>query len=177
MSIAKTEKIPESYADSVYRWVQYALNPMGDPEMPIFTTTPSLYPAVTAYLINSQLKLQTTVEGSNITISDVTDAEPKIIGLDRGADRISATLDNTKYNVCLTKRNYTPKLFSILNLGSKIIQDYSQNADRIYIGFGDKDNPNTSTTLKGKVDIEAKDAVYIHTNVVISADSDINIKF
>ena len=32
-----------TFPDEVHKWLQYGLNPIGDPEMPIFTTTPKIF--------------------------------------------------------------------------------------------------------------------------------------
>jgi len=42
LAMNKVDFIPRSRAENVYRWHQYQLNLLGDPEMPIWTDTPSV---------------------------------------------------------------------------------------------------------------------------------------
>lgn len=74
--------------DSPYRWLQFSMNPMGDPELPIFTELPTLF--------NNPL---ITCEGSSVTVNTggVDHCTIAITSIDDGADYFSVAHDVDSY--------------------------------------------------------------------------------
>lgn len=74
MSLAKVHFIPYSHEENVYRWHQYQLNLLGDPEMPVWTATPD-----TLLVSNPQVipvgtsRILITVQ-DNATLTPIADA-------------------------------------------------------------------------------------------------------
>lgn len=92
-------------------WIQYGLNPIGDPEMPIFTEEPKIFNGI-----------QFEIDGRKITLSnDEPDCRISIRGFGStpNYDRtyknrstpVTATNLPDQFTMCITKQNYIPWVY------------------------------------------------------------------
>lgn len=107
---AKMEKIPFSIVNECYRWIQFGLNPIGDPEMPVFYNTPLDFTTV-SYNVTGE---------NNISVStgSVPDCRICVMSSEDWGDTYYQIVDSTSYavftglpanySICVTKQGYIP---------------------------------------------------------------------
>lgn len=118
VAFAKADYIPLSnYEPSFYRWIQYGLNPLGDPEMPIFTTTPSTFSSATIAVVTnvtrSELHVNSKVENSRICVMSADDDGESYYVIRSGVHNAVFENPPKNCNICITKQNYIPKQFRV----------------------------------------------------------------
>lgn len=112
---AKAQMIGASLSDGFNRWIQYGLNPLGDPEMPIFTDTPQTFDNAELTMMNFGFVVNAGVSGSTICIMSSQDNGNSYYRIER--DTISASFIDvdTDVSICITKPGYIPKIFELKN--------------------------------------------------------------
>ena len=106
-----------------FRYLQFSINPMGDPEMPIYTNTPERFSSV-----------QMTGSGSSVTVSTggVTGCRIALTSIDGGISYFDVAEDVSSYTftdvvspfyVTITKHNYIPYVSDALSLDYEIVGD------------------------------------------------------
>lgn len=121
-------------------WIQRFLNPVGDPEMPIFTTTPMSLSANVSYQTNNTLVITANTSSCNICVSYIPyEGADKVYRVVKGVQ--SATFQDvySDVTICITKQNYIPLLvdYSIneLYIQNRTIDDSTLfQADTVKIG-------------------------------------------
>lgn len=93
--------------DPVYRWLHYSLNPLGDPETPIFNCYPFSFSSAKAIVDDKGiLKIETGVNNARICVTSSN--QPNFYVVDYG-DEFEIPLKDGKYDIWITKQNYIPK--------------------------------------------------------------------
>lgn len=159
---AKMEKITESQYDKCCRWVQFGLNPVGDPEMPIYTTTPMSFTDAAVLLKDGTLTVTTGTDSCRVCVMSADDNGNTYYKVVNNINSVSLPDINANVTVCITKQNYVPL---VKNIDFDIyIQNETINDSRTYRGNiikvganvttakpqGDVTFKNGITTLKGK---------------------------
>jgi len=91
-----------------YWYLQYALNPMGDPELPIYTRNPVLFDNVKIYSWGNRLSVNTGgVENCRICITD-SDLEKSYRSLSYGRSHHTFTDVPENFILTITSPNYIP---------------------------------------------------------------------
>lgn len=129
----------ESYP---YRWLQFTINPMGDPEMPIYTTNPSTFGNVSLSISGSSVTIGTGgVDKCTIAVTSASDYG--LSYLESSQDETMHTFQNVpqEFTVCITRHDYIPYLVS-LTLGGQPLNDspliVSSAGDNVFeVSFGD----------------------------------------
>lgn len=104
----KLDLLPTCDDDSANRWLLLGVNPIGDPETPIFSAHPSSINAQISY-DNDSLCVRLFTYGCRTCITKRTaSGDEKLIYED--ADSIKIPLDS-ELIVCITKKNHIPKVF------------------------------------------------------------------
>ena len=184
--VAEAKNVFQSYCygyNFMYRWLLFFVNPMGDPEMPIFTTTPLSFNNVVVTNTNGVISANTNLSGCRICITKKNDNSLFLLAEDTNA-YTSPTLTTGLYNVCITKPGYIPY---IVRVG--INQDiYVQNetfatnvgiiAPNVKIG---KDVNTTATQgpvtkKKKKMNIKLQNEVLIKNDFEVKTGSVFEIK-
>lgn len=118
----KSALISSCYSyDFPYRWILFGLNAMGDPEMPIYTTTPHWFNNVSIVYKYSGLSLNTNVDSCHIYITGRDN--PCFLDFNNISSISGYTLQPGEYNVCVTKHGYVP-YSQIINVRQEV---YLQN--------------------------------------------------
>ena len=167
----------------MYRWLLFFVNPMGDPEMPIFTTTPQSFSNIVVSNSGGVISVNTNVSDCRICITGRNNNTTFLVGKDTST-LSSSVLTNGEYNVCVTKPGYIP-----YNVRIGINQDvYIQNetfatnvgiiAPNVKIG---KDVNTTATqgpvTIEnGKMNIKLQNEVLIKNNFEVKLGAVLEIK-
>lgn len=69
-ALAKNDFVNSGAAGGAYLYLQYAINPMGDPELPLYTDDPKLFDKVRLYRYGNQLTVNNGgIENSRICVS------------------------------------------------------------------------------------------------------------
>ncbi len=99
------------------RWLQFCINPLGDPEMPIYTTNPSTFTGVTLGINGSSLTVSTGGV-DRCTISVTSSSDYGLTYLQACKDETSHTFQNVcqNFTICVTRHDYVPYVLS-LSLG------------------------------------------------------------
>jgi len=105
------DSVKHKYTDvNTYRWLQYSLNPIGDPEMPIFTETPKKFDSLTVTVRNDTVEVSTGVAGSKVCIKGLSRLYYRV-GYSSGTVKFKGVPE--QFSVCVTKQNYIPKIYTI----------------------------------------------------------------
>ena len=155
-SAAKEQMISSSMYNGSGRWVQFSLNPIGDPTMEIFTETPQKFSQPTI-----------TTNGTSVTVSTggVPGCTIAVTSMDYGnsyfqvVENISShTFTNveTPYCVTITKHNYVPYTYpeDVYIQNQVIEKDYYIQGRNIYVG-------NSVTTSKPQGDVVIKKDAHV----------------
>lgn len=126
---------------SLYRWLHYSVNVLGDPEMPIFTTYPkSFQNSRTTINDNGELIVYTGSENARVCVSSKNDNE--FYEVQNGSECIFK-INGRFYDVWITEPNYIPKHYSVENLKLSSNAIYN-NEDKVKLLISP--NPASSIT-------------------------------
>lgn len=94
---------------SPYRWLQFGINPIGDPEMPIYTTVPQVMSnvSVTYGLGKKSVVIDTGLDGCQIYFSSKDSNGKRIRLIKRNVRNATFQLDDVA-TICIMKQNYIP---------------------------------------------------------------------
>ncbi len=135
---SKVKYVPSSQSANVYRWIQYALNLLGDPELPIWTDQPKALDVT--HPMNTYVGVQTLV----ITVKDgATPLQDALVCIQSdgiyqyGTTNVTGTISfminptsSEQINVTATKYNYYPyegKISQVINDTNPPIMDINQS--------------------------------------------------
>ena len=166
------------------RWIVFGTNPIGDPEMPIFTYQPKRFTGIDCSLQDGIFTVNTETDTCRICFS-VTDeyGNKNYIILN---DTTSATIninDGDTLGVCITKQLFVPYIMTIVN-DTIYLQDEEIEGNRnlfsknIVIGKDVTDiKPHGPVEIKnGMVNINFQKEVFIKNNFEVKKGATLVIK-
>lgn len=163
--------------DFRYFLIQKGLNPIGDPEMPVFIDKPKTFDRFEIKADKDTLSLNLGVAGCRVCLSSETDKDfYKIINASSETCKITELpADGT---ICITKDGYEPKILTIRQHKDQTVTG-EVNMNCNYLIFGcpaqnDGGNPGRVTFKGSKVSICA-DHVIFYPEIYISKDSNVFI--
>ena len=180
----KSMSVSHCYSyDVPYRWIYFGVNAMGDPEMPIFTTTPKIFDNITLTYNSNGLYINTNVYNCHICVSGRDNT--CYMNIDDDDTFLWNSLLDGEYNACITKPGYIPynKIFSV-NQGI-YIQNESINANtdymssNVYIGSDVKPSSPQGPVIIGErtnVKIDASNGVLIKNDFVVKVGATLEIR-
>lgn len=152
--------------DFPYRWILFGLNPLGDPEMPIFTSTPLTFDNVSITSNNLGLEINASIDSCRICI--MGQGNPYYLCLENVTSVSAGDLTSGDYNVCVTKPGYKPynSVVHISGAGSNVyVQNTTFNSDAVFIApnviIGSDVNPSET---QGPVSVESGASVRINAS-------------
>lgn len=171
VAAAKLNMVNRCDKDGSERWIQYGLNPIGDPEMPIFTETPKKFTNILITQEKSNITINTNVEGCKICVMDADGGNYyKVI------DNTNTTTFNNlpkHISVCITKQNYEPKIYKLtiedtVYFQNETVRGWNRTveADKVLIGSHVTDSKPT-----GKVVINAKQMKIKANSITIDSET------
>lgn len=114
---AKMENISRSNSYNEYRWIQFGLNPIGDPEMPMFYNTPIEF--------NTVSYTKTGENSISVCTGGVSDCRICVMSSEDWGDTYYQIVDSTSnalftdlpanYSICVTKQGYIPYILEHRN--------------------------------------------------------------
>ena len=146
-----------------FRWVQFGLNPIGDPEMPVFINPPVAFEQSAISYTNSGFTVNAGVSGCRICIMSSDDNGASVYNVYDNVQ--TATVDNFNCNlsVCITKQGYIPKVYNLASTVS-YIQNVTITTDTDYVAG--RVNVGTNVTSQ----IPSGNVVIQNCDVTIAAD-------
>ncbi|MDE6223007.1 MAG: hypothetical protein K2M49_04880 [Muribaculaceae bacterium] len=112
-SVVKTAKYKNiSYAnsDTLSRYIMYGLNPVGDPEMPIFTQEPSVLNVIDISINDRTIDITNDEPDCTICIQGLG-SKPTYNKVYKNSYSASAKNLPDQFSVCVTKQNYIPWIY------------------------------------------------------------------
>lgn len=158
VATAKAAFISSSQSNKSWRWVQFGLNPIGDPEMPIWISTPQRFNNIKFGLRNSEILMNTLLDNCKITITDVWDYGEGYYRTFENVSDICVSDIPEESCFCLTRPGFIPKIFNLQILQNKSITSTRNYSNDVIlcgssISSDIKEGPfvvqNGKTTLKG----------------------------
>lgn len=90
------------------RWVMFGLNPIGDSEMPIYTSTPTNFDNVAISNDANNIIVDAGVPGCNICLMSVNDMGTTYYEVRENVQSSVFNDVNTGVSICITKNNFIP---------------------------------------------------------------------
>ena len=138
VAISKMQKISSCGSNNANRWLQLGLNPLGDPEMPIYTQTPIEFDSCAISFIASGIAVNTGTDSCSICVMSTEDNGASYYDVRNYISSAIFQGINQDVTVCITKHNYVPKILNIrpvINIQNEHILDSRLYvADKVNIG-------------------------------------------
>lgn len=148
VAYAKSSRVSDRYTAS--RWLQFSLNPIGDAEMPIYTTTPQNFDKSIIKRTPHSVSVYTGVDSCNICIMSSKDDGVSCYKVYKNVSEVSDFAVNTDLTICITKQNFIPKIYnvsSIRDVKDKIIYGAFDNNNQLLISTQLADNIQTANVI------------------------------
>ncbi|MCX7995975.1 MAG: C25 family cysteine peptidase [candidate division WOR-3 bacterium] len=110
LAMAKAHFIPYSREENVYRWHQYQINLLGDPELPVWTKIPdSLIASYPAYIPSGGARILITVKNKNTNLP----VKNALVCLMKGNESYSSGYTDASGSIFLKTEAVTPGNFDL----------------------------------------------------------------
>lgn len=176
---AKIQRISSCGHYDGVRWLQFALNPIGDPEMHVFTESPTKLYANMEFK-NGVCRLNTNETNYNLSITRPTHAE--LLDIYNVSNSLSGSVSfrfPKVCSICLTKAGKIPNVVKIVTLQDETIsKDTDIDTDIILMGtsVNADTKPGDLYLESGRINI-VSEKTFIGSNTIISNDVDLYIAF
>jgi len=138
VAIAKMQKISSCGSYNPDRWLQLGLNPLGDPEMPVYTQTPVEFDSCAISFIESGIAVNTGTDNCTICVMSTEDNGASYYDVRNYVGSALFYGIDQDITVCITKHNYVPKIMEVrpvINIQNEHILDSRLYvADKVNIG-------------------------------------------
>ncbi len=171
-----------SYILGSFRWLQFGLNPLGDPEMPIYTNPPKLFTCTNITYQNNRLYVETNVDSCEICVTSMSDCGNAFFKVISNVSSYSFVLPNNTYNICVKKNGYAPSVISFCNdsyIQNKIFNnDVKVVTNHLSIGSDVTSlKPEGPVSLEqGKMSVKSHKGVYIKNNFEVKLGTEFSIE-
>ena len=106
VAASKLAMTPYCTKDNAYRWIQFGLNPIGDPEMPILTSVPERFPESIVKELEGELRIETGIDGCRVCVMSAWDQGESYYRVWDDVRNLSVTDFPSNFSICVTKRNH-----------------------------------------------------------------------
>ena len=158
-----------------------SLNPLGDPEMSVYTQTPQSFNNVSVTFSNGSLSVSTGVSNCAICICSAADFGNSYYKFYSNTNGISLSDVNTDCYLCITKQGYIPYIARVGNSvflqNEDIVRNLSIFSTNTYVGS----NVNNSLTQgpvfvrKGKVINRSSEKIAIQNDFKVKGGAELKI--
>lgn len=172
VALSKVEMISSSTSNTPYRWVQFGLNPIGDPEMPIFTSKPLQFSGATIKVEGNGIKVNSAVDGCTICLMSSADNGTSYYSIQKNVKEASFSNVNSNVSICITKQNYIPYIGQVTCTNIQnvtIATDKKYEADLIKVGSAVTSSKTHGPVVlnNGTIKLKAK-SITIEPTITIS---------
>lgn len=163
MSKNKHVSLCSSYTNP-YRWIMLGLNPIGDPEMPIYIDVPRRFENLNISLSSGTLNVSTGESDCTICVSSTDYPYWSYYDVRNGSTAtFTSVIDG--YCICITKPGFIPFIATINSTtyiqDETITGDYNVVSENVYVG-----SDVTTSMSQGPVIIESGNVELYGTNEV-----------
>ncbi|MBP3788669.1 MAG: hypothetical protein J6I52_03525 [Prevotella sp.] len=102
---AKVSSCSFDLSYGTFRWLLLGVNPLGDPETPVFDVTPQSFGDIDVSILNGSVTIKSHLSGCRFCVSDENDEDYYIV---QNGNEISVRNDRETYKICITKPGYIP---------------------------------------------------------------------
>ena len=157
-----------------YRWLHFSINPLCDPEMPVYLSTPKQFTDINLSLTNGILTINTGVDDCRITAISILDGGESLYEVYDSLSSVSISNFANGDAICVTKPGYIPYIASYSDL--EYIQDESIEGQKV-IWANEVHIGSDVTTAKpiGPVSIESGSTIIHSNDVTIKNDFEVKI--
>lgn len=166
---------------SYYRWLIMTMNPLGDPEMSIYTQTPQSFDNISVNFSNGNLSVSTRVSGCTICISSAADFGESYYKLYNNTSGVNLSGIYVDCYLCITKQGYKPYIARVGNTvylqNEDIVRNLSVFSTNTYAGS----NVNSSmpqgavSVQKGKVTNKSAGSITIFNDFEVKVGAELEI--
>lgn len=144
---AKSTKVGLCNSYNPYRWLQFALNPIGDAEMPVYTMTPKTIDNCNISIAGCNIYINTGIDSCNICIMSSDDDGETYYKVLKNVSKyqISDINTDTHYTICVTKQNYIPFVYNTRDIRN------TNNNKIIFSGIDSNNTLRINTNLENNV--------------------------
>lgn len=185
VSVAKYEKSSFAISHAYYRWIQFGLNTLGDPEMPVFTEKPICFNNINITCSGSTLNVKTNVEGCRVCVMSSQDNGKSYYSVENGKECVFHNVSGD-VSIVVTKRNYIPYIKTAYfepQPENVYVQNENINGNKSFYGETIHIGTNvTNSKQQGDVRINGGTYIFdaekyvIKPNVYISRDAKVTVK-
>jgi hypothetical protein len=157
-----------------YRWIMCGLNPIGDPEMPVFVSRPQRFSGVSYTLQNDSLVISTGTDSCRICVMSTSDGGASYYQVHNLVSTAWFEQPTMDCSICVTKPGYVPYIMEYKD--TIYIQNESLNgnntfsARNVFIG-----RDVTTTKPQGPVEIESGNTIIKAKNVTIKNNFEVTL--
>lgn len=172
-AVAKQQFVSSSSYYGSFRWLQYALNTVGDPEMPIFTENPLSFSNPTVSQNGTSVTVNTGgISGCTIALTSKENGE-SYFEVARNVSSYTFTGVTLPCNIVISKHNYIP--FTGCSQVAVNFTDQTVTANTTVIGC-DVNVRNVTVTNGAKLTLDATGETVIESNFEVQLGSQLEIK-
>lgn len=109
VAYSKADMVGYCFYDNTFRWVQFGLNPVGDPEMPIYTSKPEKLEAK-VFISKDKISVNADVDSCRICVMSTSDKGESYYSIVNNVKNATFNTSIDSLTVCVTKQNYIPNV-------------------------------------------------------------------
>ena len=165
-----------------YRWLQFSLNPVGDPELPIYTENPIQFSNITVTKAATNVIVNTNgVEDCTITLTSADDYGETYFSTQQNASSAQFFNVPQSFFVVITKQNYKPYVYtSLMYLQNETYTEEKliSNVGTIFAGKNVTDTkPHGEVIIQpgGKLCIQNANEVELHSGFEVKLGGQLDI--
>jgi len=184
MLVAKTKAAfrAKSGKDGAYRWLQFALNPFGDPEMPLYSLVPNYLNGIDVEKSTNGVRVNVNGELSTVTVMSMADDGKSFYKVVKCSDEYDFECGDMDVSVCVQRPGYVPFVEEViadcLYIQNETFEgDTVINRKRVIMGSDvtSAKEPGEVKFRRGKTVIQAKE-VELRPGTVIELGAEFEIK-
>lgn len=180
VSLAKQAMINSSLYDGYMRWLQFSLNPIGDPEMPIYISKPLSFDNVSISSIGMTLKIDTGEDKCKVSIVELDkEGSPIIHSIYEDVKLIETNTFPEECIICISKNGYTPHIATVRCLQNEVLNGTNEiNATIVLMGSMVNSLYSGGDVFLGNCFLKINaDQTIIRPNIIIGENATIGITF
>lgn len=137
VAAAKATMISSSLEYREERWVQFGLNPIGDPEMPVYTSAPKQFDELKFVHSEHSMAIETGGPRCRICIMSADDTGASYYEVYDGVQNLSLP-DTIPFNIIIgiTCQGYVPTFYKVCNIQNETLSDDKvYDSDMVRVGY------------------------------------------
>ena len=150
-------------------WLQYGVNPLGDPEMPIFIETPRIFENASCFSRNDSLIVSPGVDSCRICVMSLQDNGASHYEVYNNASSVPFVIPTVDCSICITRPGYVPYIvdyYDAVYVQNKTITGQEDIfAKRVFIG-----SDVTTEEPQGAVNIVSGQTRVIGNEITVEKD-------